>query len=104
MDRCSSFTTLSADGNMVDVCDRGADTFEFREHVFHSGRRFEVRASHNRSIHCGHGEEAPRALLHTFASTLRSLGWLVLWRGWPHLWAMLDGVHALRKRKICAST
>jgi len=66
--------SLPADGNIVDVCDRGADTFEFLEQAFHSGRRFVIRSSYNRSIHCGHGEDAARDLLHTFARTLQPLG------------------------------
>ena len=41
---------LSASKNLVDVCDRGADTFEFLEHDANSGRLFVVRSSHNRAI------------------------------------------------------
>ena len=66
--------SLPGDSNIIDVCDRGADTFEFLEHAFHSGRRFVIRSSCNRSIHSGHGEDAARNLLHTFARTLPSLG------------------------------
>ena len=66
--------TLPANWNVVDVCDRGADTFEFIEQACHSGRRFVIRSAHNRSIHCGPSKDAPRDLLHTFARTLPSLG------------------------------
>ncbi len=66
--------TLPADGDIVDVCDRGADTFEFLEHAFHSGRRFVIRSSYNRSIHSGPSEDAPRGLLHEFARTLQPIG------------------------------
>jgi hypothetical protein len=41
---------LPADRRLVDVCDRGADTFEFLEHELNSGRRFVVRSSHSRRI------------------------------------------------------
>jgi hypothetical protein len=41
---------LPADAKLVDVCDRGADTFEFLEHEVHSGRRFVIRSSQNRRL------------------------------------------------------
>jgi hypothetical protein len=41
---------LPADSNLVDVCDRGADTFEFLEHEMRSGRRFVIRSSQNRRL------------------------------------------------------
>ena len=44
---------LPADRRFVDVCDRGADTFEFLEHELRSGRRFVVRSSHSRRIEAG---------------------------------------------------
>jgi len=65
---------LPADENVVDVCDRGADTFEFLEFASQSGRRFVVRSAYNRSIHVDHDEQAPRDLLHTFARRLGVLG------------------------------
>jgi hypothetical protein len=65
---------LPADRNVVDVCDRGADTFEFLEHACDSGRTFVVRSSHNRSIFTSHDETADGSLLHTFARTLPALG------------------------------
>jgi hypothetical protein len=41
---------------LVDVCDRGADSFEFLESEINSGRRFVIRSSHDRNIFVGHGE------------------------------------------------
>ena len=43
---------------LIDVCDQGADTFEFLEHESNSGRRFVIRAAHNRGIWIGHDEAA----------------------------------------------
>lgn len=64
---------LPADWNLIDVCDRGADTFEFLEHASHSGRRFVVRAAYNRAIHVDHSASAPRALAQKYARTLSPL-------------------------------
>jgi hypothetical protein len=64
---------LPRDWNLIDVCDRGADTFEFLEHACGSGRRFVVRSAYNRSIHTAQDPTAPRGLLHTFARTLPAL-------------------------------
>jgi len=50
--------TLPNDWNLIDVCDQGADTFEFLYHETLSGRRFVVRSAHNRGIVLGH-ETAP---------------------------------------------
>ena len=66
--------SLPADWNIVDVCDRGADTFEFLEHAFHSGRRFVIRSAYNRSVYTDHCELASRDLLHDFARTLGPIG------------------------------
>ena len=64
-----------------------------------------------------HGSEQPEWSIHDFCFALSRLGghqnrqhdsppppsgWLVLWRGWTHLPAMLDGIHALKKRTRCA--
>lgn len=64
---------LPACDRLVDVCDRGGDTFEFLEHEVHSGRRFVIRSCYNRSIHEGHTVTAARSLLHDFARTLEPL-------------------------------
>lgn len=45
---------LPSNWNLIDVCDRGADTFEFLEHEVGSGRRFVIRSSHDRNIFVGH--------------------------------------------------
>jgi hypothetical protein len=41
---------LPANGNVIDVCDRGSDTFEFLEHERNSSRRFVIRSSQNRRL------------------------------------------------------
>jgi hypothetical protein len=72
--------TLPSDRKIIDVCDRGADTFEFLEREASSGRTFVVRSCRDRSIVPGHGdvvgqtnEETP-SLLHEYARTLPQLG------------------------------
>jgi hypothetical protein len=65
--------TLPASDRLVDVCDRGADTFEFLEHEVHSGRLFVIRSCYNRSIYQAHNATAPRGRLHDFARTLEPL-------------------------------
>ena len=49
---------LPASKQLVDVCDQGADTFEFLEHEVNSGRRFVIRAAYDRGILIGHGDES----------------------------------------------
>jgi hypothetical protein len=66
--------SLPSDRKIVDVCDRGADTFEFLEYEVNSGRTFVVRSSHDRSACCGHDPDAPKGMLHDLARSLRSLG------------------------------
>ncbi len=72
---------LSASKNLVDVCDRGADTFEFLEHDANSGRTFVVRSSHNRAI--SHEENdvvsddntsIKPTLLHDYSRSLPAMG------------------------------
>jgi hypothetical protein len=59
---------------VVDVCDRGGDTFEFLEHEVRSGRTFVVRSTHDRVIWVGHdGDSAKRSSLHVYARTLPAL-------------------------------
>ncbi len=41
---------LPANWKVIDVGDRGSDTFEFLEHEMSSGRRFVIRSSHNRRL------------------------------------------------------
>ena len=66
---------LPGDRRIVDVCDRGADTFEFIEHEVRSGRRFVIRAYHNRRIFTGHDDEtSDEAKLRDYARTLPQQG------------------------------
>lgn len=51
---------LPADRKLVDVVDRGGDTFEFIEHELRSGRRFVIRNKHNRSVVLGHAVPPPQ--------------------------------------------
>ena len=61
---------------LVDVCDQGADTFEFLEHEVHSGRRFVIRAAYDRGIFIGHDAPANSEAGHlrTYAATLPEAG------------------------------
>ena len=61
---------------VVDVCDRGADTFEFLEHEIKSGRTFVIRSAHDRSIVVGHAPDGEKHDLHKYARTLPEIGTL----------------------------
>jgi hypothetical protein len=65
-----------SDHKLVDVCDQGADTFEFIEHEVASGRRFVIRAAYDRNIAIGHGDPKKSQVSHlrTFATTLPAAG------------------------------
>ena len=67
---------LPGDWQLIDVCDRGADTFEFLEHEVKSGRRFVIRSSYNRCIFVGHDDSGTAVVgkLHTYARSLPSAG------------------------------
>ena len=65
---------LPARREVVDVCDRGADTFEFFEHEVRSGRTFVIRSTHSRRIECGHEPGGTREMLHAHARRLPELG------------------------------
>ncbi len=58
----------------VDVCDRGADLFEFLASEVRLGRSCLVRSMHNRSIRIGHDGEGARALLHDYLRTSPAVG------------------------------
>lgn len=58
----------------VDVCDRGADLFEFLALEQKLERLCVVRSAHNRSIVLGHDGEGAKALLHTHLRTLPAEG------------------------------
>jgi hypothetical protein len=66
---------LPSDPKIVDICDQGADTFEFLEHEVRSKRRFVIRAAYDRGILIGHDENAcSKGHLRTYASTLPEQG------------------------------
>ncbi len=74
---CRGVANLPADSRLIDVCDRGADTFEFLEHEINSGRRFVVRSSYSRSASPGHDPDAKnieKTTLHEYARSLEPLG------------------------------
>jgi hypothetical protein len=64
-----------AGGHWVDVCDRGADTFEFVEHELRQRHHFVIRSSHNRAL------DVENPQLHLLHDQLRALpgqlGWEV---------------------------
>jgi hypothetical protein len=61
---------------VVDVCDRGADTFEFLEHEVKSGRTFVIRSAYDRSVLVGHDLAGEKQYLHQYARTLPEIGTL----------------------------
>lgn len=65
---------LPADRRLIDVADQGADTFEFLEHEYHSGRRFVIRVSKTRMIHAGHKPTGPRQEIQTYLRDLPEWG------------------------------
>lgn len=67
---------LPSSSKLVDVCDQGADTFEFLEHEVQSGRRFLIRAAYDRGILIGHGDPATCGSSHlrTYAAQLPEAG------------------------------
>jgi hypothetical protein len=67
---------LPSNWQFVDVCDRGADSFEFLEHEVGSGRRFVIRSSYNRRIFVGHDDPETSDInkLHEYAQTLPQAG------------------------------
>ncbi len=65
---------LPADWRLVDVCDQGADTFEFIEHAFKSGRRFAIRSKRQRAVYLGHEPVGKRLPLQDHLSSLPLLG------------------------------
>lgn len=70
---------LPSNWNLIDVCDRGADTFEFLQHEVQSGRRFVIRSSHDRCIKVGH--DAPEDCKSTkLRAHLRSLPEAGTWK------------------------
>jgi hypothetical protein len=58
----------------VDVCDRGADLFEFLATEQRLGRSCVVRSKSNRSIRIGHDGAGEKKLLHDWLRTLPAVG------------------------------
>lgn len=58
----------------IDVCDRGADDFQFLDAQDAAGRTYVVRSSHNRRIYVGHQERTQEALLHDHLRSLPEAG------------------------------
>lgn len=65
---------LPADWRLIDVADQGADTFEFLEHEYRSGRRFVIRVHKHRKVYAGHEPIAQRYELKQYARSLPELG------------------------------
>jgi Transposase DNA-binding len=60
----------------VDVCDRGADTFEFLEHELRHGRHFVIRSTHSRALEVD-AAGGPHRLHDLLRSLPPRLGWTV---------------------------
>lgn len=65
---------LPGDRRLVDVCDRGADTFEFLEHELNSGRRFVVRSSYSRRLVPPSSSTITKLFLHAHLRAQRAWG------------------------------
>jgi Transposase DNA-binding len=65
---------LPRDRRLVDVADQGADTFEFLEHEYHSGRTFVIRACKCRVVQGGHESQGPKHYLSNYVHGLPELG------------------------------
>jgi hypothetical protein len=59
---------------VVDVCDRGGDTFEFMDYERCHGRSFVVRSGKKRTVQPGHEGACKRVKLHRWVRTLPELG------------------------------
>jgi hypothetical protein len=71
---CAAIGPAPAGCTWVDVCDRGADTFEFLDSEVTAERLFVVRSHHDRAITLGHGEGGPGASVHGYARGLPEWG------------------------------
>ena len=65
---------LPRERRLVDVADQGADTFEFLEHEYHSGRTFVIRACKCRVVQSGHDGQGPESYLSDYVHALPELG------------------------------
>ena len=68
---------LPSDHNVIDICDAGADTAEFLEHEYFSGRRFVIRSGYQRSIQPGHEGNPAKQPLQKYIRRQRSCGGIV---------------------------
>ena len=59
---------LPADPRLIVVCDRGGDTFEELAHESKSGRRFVIRAQHDRRVLAGHAGTGKKEFLEALLS------------------------------------
>jgi hypothetical protein len=69
---------LRRDRRLVDVADQGADTFEFLEHEYHSGRTFVIRAYKRRAVQGGHDGKGPKQYLSDYVHRLPELGRFIM--------------------------
>lgn len=65
---------LPGSGQLIDVADQGAGTFEFLEHELKSGRRFVIRDGKTRKVYAGHSREGRQQYLRPYAQSLPELG------------------------------
>lgn len=65
-----------AGGHWVDVCDRGADTFEFLEYESRHQRHFVIRSTYSRALEV-EGTEGPHVLHALLRSLEAQVGWTV---------------------------
>ena len=68
---------LPSDHNVIDVCDAGADTAEFLEHEYFSGRRVVIRSGYQRNIQPGHEGNSVKQPLRKYIHRQRSCGEIV---------------------------
>jgi hypothetical protein len=61
----------------VDICDRGADTFEFLEYEVRHGRAFVVRSTHSRALELDAGDGGPHLLHDRLRTLAAAAGWEV---------------------------
>jgi hypothetical protein len=59
---------------LVDVCDRGGDTFEFLDYEHDHDRHYVVRSEHNREVRIGHDPGGAEAKLHDHLRRLPEQG------------------------------
>ena len=71
---CTAIGPAPAECIWVDVCDRGADTFEFLDSEVVAGHLLVVRSHHDRAITIGHGDSGPATTLYAYARGLPEVG------------------------------